>query len=103
MMCRSRMSFDDFSIARDAQRIPGLGSLAPAMKIVPPNIGKAEAVRAFKEHADSTNDIFHIAAHVIAKVILQASKAPAGTSMPGTIPDQLQQHSKSRALCVGSY
>lgn len=95
------MSFDDFSIARDAQRIPGLGSLAPAMKIVPPNIGKAEAVRAFKEHADSTNDIFHIAALVIAKVILQASKAIAGTSMPGMIPHKLQQYSNSRALSVG--
>ena len=95
------MSFDDFSIARDAQRIPGLGSLAPAMKIVPPNIGKAKAVRAFKEHADCTNDIFHIAAHVIAKVILQACKAAAGTFMPGTIPDQLQHYSNSTALCVG--
>ena len=77
------MSFDDFNTAREAQRAPGLASLAPAMVIVPPNIGRAEAVRAFKAHADSTNDIFHIAAEVIARVILQASKAATSASTPG--------------------
>ncbi|CAL5219880.1 g1802 [Coccomyxa viridis] len=81
------MSFDDFNTVREAQRAPGLSSLAPAMVIVPPNIGKAEAVRAFKAHADSTNDIFHIAAQVIARVILEASKAVTATSTPGKIHD----------------
>ena len=80
------MSFDDFNTARDAQRVPGLSSLAPTMVVVPPNIGKAEAIRGFKAHADSTNDIFHIAAQVIARVILQASKAAASTSTPGKHP-----------------
>lgn len=80
------MSFDDFNTAREAQRAPGLSSLAPAMVVVPPNVGKAEAVRAFKTHADSTNDIFHIAAQVIARVILQASQAAASGSTPGKLP-----------------
>ena len=79
------MSFDDFNTAREAQKAPGLSSLAPAMVIVPPNIGKAAAVRAFKAHADSTNDIFHIAAKVIARVILQASKAATSASTPGKL------------------
>lgn len=74
------MSFDEFNQAREAQRAPGLSSLTPAMRIVPPNLGKAAAVRAFKEHANNTNDIFHIAAIVIAKIILQAGK---GTAAPG--------------------
>ena len=79
------MSFDDFNMAREAQRAPGLASLAPAMVVVPPNIGRAEAVRAFKAHADSTNDIFQIAAQVVARVILQASKAASGMSIPGKL------------------
>ena len=77
------MSFDDFSHARESQRAPGLASLVPAMKVVPPNVGKAEAIRAFKEHADATNDIFHIAALVIARTILLASRLAAGASTPG--------------------
>lgn len=80
------MSFDDFKLAREAQRAPGLSSMAPAMLVVPPNIGRADAVRAFKAHADSTNDIFHIAAQVIARVILQASKAAVNMSTPGKLP-----------------
>ena len=79
------MSFDDFNMAREAQRAPGLSSMAPAMLVVPPNIGRAEAVRAFKAHADGTNDIFHIAAQVIARVILQASKAAVSVSTPGKL------------------
>jgi hypothetical protein len=80
------MSFDDFSHARESQRAPGLASLVPAMKVVPPNVGKADAIRAFKEHADATNDIFHIAALVIARTILLASRLDAGTSTPGEPP-----------------
>ena len=79
------MSFDDFNTAREAQRAPGLASLAPAMLIVPPNIGRAAAVRAFKAHADSTNDIFHVAAQVVARLILQASKAAVSVSTPGKL------------------
>lgn len=88
-LCRNRMSFSDFSHAREAQRAPGLASLVPAMKVVPPNVGKAEAVRAFKEHADATNDIFHIAALVLARTILLASKLAAGISTPGKFPGLL--------------
>ena len=87
--CRNRMSFSDFSHAREAQRAPGLASLVPAMKVMPPNVGKAEAIRAFKEHADATNDVFHIAALVLARTILLASKLAAGNSTPGKSPRAL--------------
>ena len=73
-MRRHRMSFGDFSHARDAQKAPGLASLVPAMKIAPPSMGKAQAVRAFNDHADGTNDIFHLAAQLIAGVILRADR-----------------------------
>ena len=66
------MSFGDFSHAREAQKAPGLASLVPTMKIAPPAMGKAEAVRAFNAHADDTNDIFHLAAQLIAGVLLRA-------------------------------
>ena len=82
-MRRHRMSFGDFSHAREAQKAPGLASLVPAMKIAPPAMGKAEAVRAFNGHADGTNDIFHLAAQLIAGVLLRADRIIQGISASG--------------------
>ena len=62
------------------RRRPGLASLVPAMKIAPPAMDKAEAVRAFNDHADGTNDIFHLAAQLIAGVLLRADQIIQGTS-----------------------
>jgi hypothetical protein len=92
------MSFDDFSHARDAQRAPGLAGLVPAVKVVPPNVDKAGAIRAFKEHADATNDVFHIAALVIARTILLASKLAGGTSTSGKSPGPFQPCSWPNAI-----
>ena len=78
------MSFGDFSHAREAQKAPGLASLVPAMKIVPPAMGKAEAVRAFNDHADGTNDIFHLAAQLIAGVLLRADRILQSAHASGT-------------------
>ena len=77
------MSFGDFSHAREAQKAPGMASLVPAMKIAPPAMGKAEAVRAFNRHADGTNDIFHLAAQLIAGVLLRADRIIHSTSASG--------------------
>lgn len=52
----------------------------------PRNLARAEALRAFRAHADETNDIFHLAAQVIAGTILRAeallgSDAAQGASL----------------------
>ena len=82
-MRRHRMSFGDFSHAREAQKAAGLASLVPAMKIAPPAMGKAEAVRAFNDHADGTNDIFHLAAQLIAGVLLRTDRILQSTPSSG--------------------
>ena len=88
------MSFGDFSHAREAQRAPGLASLVPMMKIAPPAMGKAEAVRAFNAHADGTNDIFHLAAQLIAGVLLRADRIIQSASASGMQSwEYVSQHS----------
>ena len=65
------------------RRRPGWRGLVPAMKIAPPAMGKAEAVRAFNDHADGTNDIFHLAAQLIAGVLLRTDRILQSTPSSG--------------------
>ena len=44
----------------------------------PRNRARADALRAFRRHADATNDIFHLAAQVIARTIVQAERLLGG-------------------------
>ena len=80
--CR-RPSFEAFSESRDRLQMPGLQSLTAPMKQEPPNLRKADAGRQFKEHADETNDAFHLAAQVIASTLLRAEELLSNGFAPG--------------------
>lgn len=54
------------------------------MREAPRNLHRADALRAFKKHADETNDIFHIAAQVIAMTILRADRLLTNGCAGGT-------------------
>ena len=41
------------------------------------------ALQEFTEHADATNDIFHVAAQVVASTLLRAAQALGSTTHPG--------------------
>lgn len=69
---------------------PGLQTLTAPMRRQPPNLAKAEAIRRFRQHADDTNDIFHIAAQLVADTLLRADKLLKDEpSSPGGLPQIL--------------
>lgn len=82
-VCR-RPAFEAFSEARDQLQVPGLQSLTPPVRQQPPNLAKADAIRRFKEHADETNDAFHIAAQVMAGTLLRAEELLSNGFAPGS-------------------
>ena len=48
------------------------GSMGLAHQRLPVSPAKVAALAAFREHADATNDIFHLAAKVVAGALLDA-------------------------------
>ena len=51
----------------------------------PRNLAHAAALRAFRQHADETNDIFHLAAQVIARTILAAERLLSSSAAGGVL------------------
>ena len=81
--CRRPSSFEAFRESRERLQTPGLQSLTAPMREEPPNLRKADGVRRFKEHADETNDAFHLAAQVIAGTLLRADELLSNGFAPG--------------------
>ncbi len=78
-----RSSFEAFRESRERLQTLGLHSLTPPIRREPPNIDKPDAIRLFREHADETNDAFHIAAQVVAGTLLRADELLTKNSTPG--------------------
>ncbi|BDA42304.1 probable SET and MYND domain-containing protein 5 [Coccomyxa sp. Obi] len=81
---RRRSSFEAFRESRERLQTQGLYSMTPPVRREAPNIDKADAIRMFKEHADETNDAFHIAAQVVAGTLLRADELLSSNSTPGS-------------------
>jgi hypothetical protein len=64
----------------------GLASTTVPITKPPRRLDKAAELQAFRKHADETNDIFHLAAQVVAKVLLQADRLLFDGSLSGTLP-----------------
>ena len=45
--------------------------------------GRQEALAAFADHADATNDIFHVAAQLLAATLLRAQEQLSSVDQPG--------------------
>ncbi len=79
-----RSSFEVFKESRERLQTQGLHSMTPPIRREPPNSDKADAIRMFREHADDTNDAFHIAAQVVAGTLLRADdELLSNNSTPG--------------------
>ena len=73
-------------------------------KQVPRHLKRADALRAFRAHADETNDIFHLAGQLIARTILHAERllasgAPAGGSA-APLPACMRSAPRTAFKCV---